>query len=90
LEEAIALNAPAMGDRMTAFLRGIGLRGADELIGLVRELKRLGGLPRTLREAGIPAADIPAIARESFHPIMHNNPQAMTEADVVAMYERLC
>jgi alcohol dehydrogenase len=89
LEEAIRLNAPVMGDRMTAFLRGIGLAGADELIALVRELKRLGGLPCTLREAGIPAADIPAIARESFHPIMRNNPRAMTEADVVAMYERL-
>jgi alcohol dehydrogenase len=89
LEEAIGFNAPVMGDRMTAFLRGIGLAGADELIALVRGLKRLGGLPCTLREAGIPAADIPAIARESFHPIMRNNPRDMTEADLVAMYERL-
>jgi alcohol dehydrogenase class IV len=78
-----------MGDRMTAFLRGIGLTGADELIALVRELKRLGGLPCTLREAGIPAADIPMLARESFHPIMRNNPREMTEADLTAMYERL-
>ncbi len=78
-----------MGERMTAFLRGIGLAGADELIALVRELKQLGGLPCTLREAGIAAADIPLLARESFHPLMRNNPRTMTEADLVAMYERL-
>lgn len=89
LEEAIRLNAPVMGDRMTAFLRGIGLTDAEELIAVVRELKQLGGLPCTLREAGIPADDIPHLARESFHPLMNNNPRMMTEGDLIAMYHRL-
>ena len=89
LEEAIRFNAPVMGERMTTFLRGIGFDSTDDLIALVRELKQLGGLPGTLREAGIPTADIPVLARESFHPLMRNNPRAMTEADLVAMYERL-
>lgn len=89
LEEAIALNAPVMGGRMTAFLQGIGLAGADELIALVREFKRLGGLPCTLREAGIAEADIPVLARESLHPLLRNNPRTMTETDVAAMYARL-
>jgi alcohol dehydrogenase len=89
LEEAIRFNAPAMGDRMTAFLQRIGLAGVEDLIELVRESKRLGGLPRTLREAGIPAADIPLLVRESFHPLMRNNPRTVTESDLTAMYQRL-
>lgn len=89
LEEAIRFNAPVMDERMTAFLRGAGLGSADELIALVRELKQLGGLPCTLRDAGIAAAEIPNLAKESFHPLMKNNPRQMTEADLVAMYERL-
>jgi len=89
LEEAIRFNAPVMGQRMTAFLRGAGLSSAEELIALIRELKQLGGLPCTLREAGISTADIPNLAKESFHPLMRNNPRTMTEADLVAMYERL-
>lgn len=89
LEEAIQFNAPVMGDRLTAFLRGAGLGSAQELIALIRDLKRLGGLPCTLAEAGIPASEIPALARESFHPLMRNNPRTMTEADLIAMYERL-
>lgn len=89
LEEAIRFNAPVMGERMTAFLRGAGLGSAEELIALVRELKTLGALPCTLRDAGIPTTEIPKLAKESFHPLMKNNPRTMTEADLVAMYERL-
>jgi alcohol dehydrogenase len=89
LEEAIRFNSPVMGERMTAFLRGIGLADAEELIALVRELKQLGGLPCTLREAGIPPDAIPQLARESFHPLMRNNPRTMTEDDLVEMYQRL-
>ena len=89
LEEAIRFNAPVMGERMMSFLRGIGLASAEELTALIRELKQLGGLPCTLRDAGIPTADIPSLARESFHPLMRNNPRTMTEADLVTMFERL-
>jgi alcohol dehydrogenase len=89
LEEAIRFNAPVLGNRMTAFLDGIGLAATEDLIALVRELKQLGGLPCTLREAGIPEADIPQLARDSFHPLMQNNPRAMTEDDLIAMYQRL-
>jgi alcohol dehydrogenase len=89
LEEAVRLNAPAMGRRMTDFLRGIGLADAEELIALVRGLKRLGGLPCTLREAGIPPEDVAQLARESFHPLMRNNPRTLTEDDLIAMYQRL-
>lgn len=89
LEEAIRLNAPVMGERMTSFLRGAVLASTEELIALIRELKQLGGLPCTLRDVGIPTADIPSLARESFHPLMRNNPRTMTEADLVTMFERL-
>lgn len=89
LEEAIRFNAPVMGERMTAFLRGAGLADAEALIALIRELKQIGGLPCTLREAGIPEAEIPILARESFHPLIRNNPRRMTESDLIGMYERL-
>jgi alcohol dehydrogenase len=89
LEEAIRFNAPVLGERMTAFLDGIGLADAEALIARIREFKELGGLPCTLRQAGIPPGDIRQLARESFHPLMRNNPRAMTEEDLVAMYRRL-
>jgi alcohol dehydrogenase len=89
LEEAIRFNAPFMADRLMTFLRGIGLAGADDLIGVIRELKQLGGLPCTLREAGIPLTDLPQLVRESFHPLVRNNPRAVTEDDLLAMYRRL-
>lgn len=89
LEEAIRLNAPAMGNRITQFLEGIGMAAPEELIALVRELKQLGGMPCTLRDAGIPQEDIPMLARESLHPLMRNNPRTMTEDDLIVMYQRL-
>lgn len=89
LEEAIRFNAPVMGERMTAFLRGIGLADAEDLIAVVRELKQLAGLPCTLRAAGIPPQDIPQLARESLHPLINNNPRLITESDLIAMYQRL-
>jgi len=89
LEEAIRFNSPAMGERMTEFLRGIGMSSAGELTELVHELKLLGGLPCTLHEAGIAAADIPQLVRDSFHPLMRNNPRPVTETDLTAIYERL-
>ena len=89
LEEAIRFNAPAMGDRMPRFLQGIGLASVDDLTDCVGELKRLGGLPCTLREAGIPASDISFLVGESFHPLMRNNPRTVTESDLTEMYQRL-
>lgn len=89
LEEAIRINAPAMGGRMESFARGAGFGGIDELIALIRGVKRTGGLPCTLREAGIDPSDVPRLARESLHPLLKNNPQPMTEADLAAMYGRL-
>jgi alcohol dehydrogenase len=89
LEEAIRFNAPVLGDRMTAFVRGIGLETIEDLTALVRQWKLLSGLPCTLREAGIPEQDIPQLARESFHPLMRNNPRTVTEDDLIAMYQRL-
>lgn len=89
MEEAIRINAPAMGGRMEAFLRGAGLASTDDLIAVIRNVKTFAGLPCTLRDAGIDPADIPRLARESMHPILNNNPHPMTEPDLAAMYARL-
>lgn len=89
LEEAVRFNAPFMGERLGAFLRGAGLGGVEELTALIRDLKQAGGLPCTLSEAGIPEADIPLLAKESFHPLLRNNPRPVSENDLVALYGRL-
>jgi len=89
MEEAIRINAPAMGGRMDLFLRGAGLESIEALIEVIRDAKEFAGLPRTLRDAGIAPSDIPRLARESLHPILNNNPRPMTETDLAAMYARL-
>jgi alcohol dehydrogenase class IV len=55
----------------------------------VREFKRLGGLPSTLADAGIDPSDVDELVRESFHPLMRNNPVEVTEADLRRLYETL-
>ena len=75
LEEAIRFKCPAMGERMTRpFLQGIGLETAEreDLTRWCGELKRLGGLPCTLRRPAFPRPNL-ILVGESFHPLMRNN-----------------
>jgi len=89
LEFAIRHNAPGMGGRMEAFAVACGFHGIDDMIARITEFKRLGGLPCTLEEAGIPEADVSEIIQESFHPLMQNNPVPVTAADLERMYAGL-
>jgi alcohol dehydrogenase len=88
LEFAIRLNAPAMKGRMEEFASYCGFT-LDEMIAAIRRLKQDGGLPCTLKEAGIPIEGVPELIRESFHPVMKNNPVAVTEEHLRQMYEEL-
>lgn len=89
LGEAIRLNAPAMGPRMTRLVQACGCGSVDALIERIDRIKQLGGLPRTLSEAGISPTDVETIIDESFHPLISNNPHPVTPDDLVAMYDRL-
>ena len=89
LEFAMRLNAPAMGGRLEELAAYCGFAGIEPMIARVRAFKRLGGLPCTLAEAGIGPEDVDALIRESFHPLIRNNPVEVTEADLRRMYEDL-
>jgi alcohol dehydrogenase len=86
LEYAIQMNAPHMGGRMEAFAEGCGFDSIEAMTGRIRDLKILGGLPCSLEDAGIDAALAGTLIKESFHPLMNNNPKTVTEEDVAAFY----
>lgn len=89
LEFAIRLNAPHMDGRMEAFADAAGFSTIEDMVRRIAELKILGGLPRTLAEAGIPEDAVDTLIDESFHPLMGNNPKAVTRGDLAALYNSL-
>ena len=89
LEFALKLNAPATDGRMEAFMAHCGFESVDAMANAIRRLKRDGGLPCTLAEAGIPTDAVEMLIQESFHPLMNNNPVQVTEADLQRMYQEL-
>ena len=90
LEFAIRLNAPHTHGRLDTFAAACGLDSPEAMARTIRRFKRLGGLPCTLAEAGIPESAIEAIIAESFHPLINNNPKTVTPDDLRTMYESLC
>ena len=89
MEEAIRLNAPHMGGRMEAFAAACGFADIDGMTAAIRRLKREGGLPCTLSEAGVPEEAVPELIDGSFHPLMKNNPKEVTREDLEMIYRRL-
>ena len=89
LEFALKLNAPATDGRMDRFAAYCGFSDMDDMAQAIRKLKVDGGLPCTLAEAGIPEDAVDDLVRESFHPLMNNNPVGVTEADLQRMYFEL-
>lgn len=89
LEFAMRHNEPHMGRRMSALVQSSGCRTLEEMTATVGELKRLGGLPCTLAEAGIPREAVESLVEESFHPLMNNNPAPVTENDLRRMFGAL-
>ncbi len=89
LEQAVKINAPYMDGRMETFATYCGFSDIEPMIAAIGRLKRIGGLPCTLREAGIAQEDVAALIAESFSPLMLNNPRKITEEDLRQMYENL-
>ena len=86
MESAIKLNAPYMDGRMEEFAEYCGFGSIQEMVERITELKRMGGLPLTLKDAGISVEDIDLLVQESFHPLMNNNPKTVSAEDLKNIY----
>ncbi|MCL2304503.1 MAG: iron-containing alcohol dehydrogenase [Planctomycetaceae bacterium] len=89
MEAAIRLNTPFMNGRMEEFSLACGFGAITEMIEAITTLKRRGGLPCTLKEAKIEPDMVETLIRESFHPVMKNNPKEVTEDDLRNIYKEL-
>lgn len=89
LEAAIELNAPYMYGRMETFYNYCGFRSIIEMTSAIKKLKKLGGLPLNLKEAGIDESHIDVLVEESFHPLIRNNPKEVDKKDLFEIYEKL-
>jgi alcohol dehydrogenase len=83
LPHVVRWNAEVVGERYAELNPGRGL--AERL----EELARAGGLPRTLSDLGVPAADIPALAADAATQWTgQHNPRAFDETAARSLYER--
>ncbi len=89
LDAFVRINKDAEAGRVQALARELGFADADALAGRIRAMKQAMGLPCSLREAGIADEAAPGLARASLHPNLANNPVALSEADLAAMYRAL-
>ena len=85
LDSFVRINADA---RLEELCRRVGLKGTDELAERIAALKELAGLRRTLSDLG--EVDLDKLAHDcAVHGLMQNNPVAMDEAALRAMFEKL-
>jgi len=89
MEASIRLNAPFMKGRMEEFAQACGFNEIDGMTAQITALKRRGGLPCTLKEAGIAPELLETLIKESFHPNMKNNPKEITVDDLKKMYKEI-
>jgi len=89
MEAAIRLNTPHMNGRMEEFATSCGFGTVTEMIEAVTTLKKRGGLPCTLKEAGIAPELVETLIQESFHPVIKNNPKEVTEKDLRNIYAEI-
>jgi alcohol dehydrogenase len=89
MEAAIRLNMPFMDGRMEELAIAAGFDSVTAMTDAITVLKRCAGLPCTLREAGISSDSVALLVKESFHPLLNNNPKAITETDLYRIYDDL-
>ena len=81
------INASAEEGRLHDIAHTLGFADAFALASELDRLNAALGLPRTLREAGIPRVDLPALAQECMQPPnMRNNPVELDAAAVETMF----
>ena len=85
LDSLVRINADA---RLEELCCRVGLSGTEELAERIRALKELGGLRMRLADLG--NVDLDKLCRDcAAHPLMKNNPVALDEAALRAMFEAL-
>lgn len=89
LDAFTRINAAAEGGRLHEFAKMLGFVDALAMADKILAMKTAMKLKVTLADAGIPAAKLPELAKLSQHPNMLNNPVAMDEASLLAMYQSL-
>ena len=93
LPHVVRWNAPHVGDRYRDLLRIAGYEAGDapgeRLADRLEELARAGGLPRTLRDLGVPRDGLPALAADAGTQWTGTfNPRAFDATAALGLYER--
>lgn len=88
LPEVLRFNEPAAGDDYRSLAAILEPEGRRPLADILSDLAARLELPRRLRDVGIGADDLPALARDAMNQtrLLVNNPREMTEADALAIY----
>lgn len=75
-----------LGDRLRA---GSALQQTEQFIGALADFSERSGLPTRLRDAGVPQALLPTLASDAMlqQRLLVNNPQEMTAAHALAIYQ---
>ena len=62
--------------------------GCDQFIAAMRELVAIAPLPQTLKDAGVPEADLPMLAADAMlqQRLLVNNPRSVSEAQALQIY----
>jgi len=89
MESSIRLNASYMNGRMEEFATACGFSSIDKMIAQITVLKKRGGLPCTLKDAGISPDLVETLIKESFHPVIKNNPKEVTVEDLQQIYKEI-
>ena len=83
------INAEAENGRLDRFASALGFRDAAAMGARIDEMKRTFGLRCTLSDAGIALSDLKRLAQLSEHPNLHNNPVALDQDALVALFRSL-
>ncbi len=86
LDSLCEINAEAEGGRVGDFAKQLGFEGAKAMGKRIFELKKMGGMRVTLKEAGIMDEDLPELARLSHHPNLLNNPVPLDDDRLIALF----
>ncbi|GME41399.1 hypothetical protein ACJ2_24320 [Pantoea sp. QMID2] len=98
LPQVMAWNTPSTGEKYRDIARALGVKQVDTLtldqaleaaVAAVRQLCRDVGIPRSLREAGLQEADIPALAQAALDDVCTGgNPRTPDLEAVMALYRQ--
>ena len=96
LPHVLKFNGQVCPDLFRNMGRAIGLdmdnltdeQAVQKIVDAVKELSRKLGIPRNLREVGIPEEMIPALANQAINdPCTPGNPREVTVDDLIALYK---